>query len=126
MPDIGEDVLCVFLPNGTVEGFIIGSFYAGEIKPPEKTGDKRTVVFSDGARFSYDRKTHQFDVEIEQTKITATAAGVKISAPAITFDGNVRVNGTLTATGDVVGGNVSLRSHVHGNGNEGANTSPPR
>ena len=126
MPDIGEDVLCLFLPNGTVEGFIIGSFYAGEIIPPETTGEKRTVVFLDGTRFSYDRTTRQFDIEIDQTKITATAEGVTVTAPTITFNGDVVVNGTLTATADVVGGGVSLNSHIHGNGNNGADTSEPR
>ena len=35
LPDVGEDVLCLFLPSGPEEGFILGSFYAGEIELPE-------------------------------------------------------------------------------------------
>ena len=33
--NVGEDVLCLFLPNGASDGFIVGSFYAGEIDLPE-------------------------------------------------------------------------------------------
>ena len=35
MPDVGEDVLCLFRGNGFEDGVIIGSFYAGEVAPPE-------------------------------------------------------------------------------------------
>ena len=58
MPDIGEDVICIFLPTGTEAGFILGSVYAGEITPPESTIDRRCVEFSDGAKFMYDRAAH--------------------------------------------------------------------
>ena len=31
MPDVGEDVLCVFLPGGIEDGYVLGSFYAPEV-----------------------------------------------------------------------------------------------
>ena len=34
MPDVNEAVLCAFLGNGIETGFILGSFYSEEDKPP--------------------------------------------------------------------------------------------
>lgn len=34
MPDIGEDVLCLFRSDGFEDGVIIGSFYAGAAPAP--------------------------------------------------------------------------------------------
>lgn len=145
MPDVGEDVLCVFLPFGLASGFVLGSVYAGENTPPESTENKRTVIFDDDTKVTYDRATHQFDIQIKQTAITANrdsvkvktpvfvdvttdgnvivnaadsvaitgAAAVSVTAPAITLDGNVQVNGTLTATTDVIADRISLANHAH-------------
>lgn len=78
MPDIGEDVVCLFLPSGTEEGFILGSVYAGEIEPPADTIDKRVVEFSDGARVAYDRAAHELTVEIDNTVVKLDAENVSI------------------------------------------------
>lgn len=108
MPDVGEDVLCLFLPNGMEDGFILGSIYAGEVTPPESTIDKRTVVFSDDTRVSYDRAEHVLTVSIGDTTIEANGDSVRIGAAsdvtikgAITLDGDVKVTGKVDADGDV-------------------------
>lgn len=162
MPDIGEDVLCLFRSDGFEDGVIIGSFYAGDVEPPETTADCRTVVFKDGTRICYDRAAHTLTVTIAGTEIvfdqqkgsitvpdsvtvnctTATihaSKSVTIDAPDTFFTGNITVqglitgqggftvtggggvvancniqlNGTLTATEDVVASGISLNSHTH-------------
>lgn len=40
--------------------------------------------------------------------------GVTITAPLVTINGNVRVNGAIVATGDVTGQGTSLHTHKHG------------
>lgn len=92
LPDIGEDVLCVFLSKE--DGYIVGSFYAGEVVPPENNLDKRTVVFSDETRVSYDRKAHTLDIVIGNTKIHADQASVSVEAPQ-----TVALEGEQTLTG---------------------------
>lgn len=162
MPDIGEDVLCLFRSDGFEDGVIIGSFYAGDVEPPETTADRRTVVFKDGTRICYDRAAHMLTVTIAGTEIvfdqqngsitvpdsvtvnctTATihaSKSVTIDAPDTFFTGNITVqglitgqggftvtggggvvancniqlNGTLTATEDVVASGISLNGHTH-------------
>ena len=82
MPDVGEDAVCVFLPAGASEGFIIGSIYAGDVRPPSSSPDVRMVKFSDGTVLRYDRSAHKLtadvkgDIEVTATgKIDVSAAG---------------------------------------------------
>lgn len=131
MPDIGEDVVCLFLPSGEVEGFILGSVYAGEITPPETSGDKRTTVFSDGTRISYDRNTRQLDIEISGTKISANTESVKVNTPVsvditgaqtvkVNTDGQVLITGAgsakITSPTITLEGNVIINGAVTVNG----------
>lgn len=162
MPDIGEDVLCLFRSDGFEDGVIIGSFYAGDVEPPETTADRRTVVFKDGTRICYDRASHTLTVTIAgtvivfdqqtgsitvpesasvfcKTALVQASESVTIDSPNTFFTGNITVqglitgqggftvtggggvvancdiqlNGTLTATEDVVASGISLTSHTH-------------
>ncbi|WP_241603829.1 Gp138 family membrane-puncturing spike protein [Rosenbergiella nectarea] len=46
--------------------------------------------------------------------IELTQSGaVNITAPNITLTGNVQVNGSVTSTGDMEAGNISVQSHTH-------------
>lgn len=81
MPDIGEDVLCIFFGDAPEVGFVLGSFYAGDVTPPESSGNKRTIVFADDTKVTYDRSTHELDIEISVTKIHADKESVSIVAP---------------------------------------------
>lgn len=83
----GEDVVCLFLGSGQEDGFIIGSLYAGEIKPPEASLDRRTVVFSDDTRVCYDRHEHKLTVTIEGTEIVFNRQDGSITVPnAVTIN----------------------------------------
>ena len=83
----GEDVVCLFLGPGQEDGFIIGSLYAGEIKPPEASLDRRTVVFSDDTRVCYDRQEHKLTVTIEGTEIVFNRRDGSITVPnAVTIN----------------------------------------
>ncbi|MGN0902704.1 MAG: phage baseplate assembly protein V, partial [Succinivibrio sp.] len=81
MPDVGEDVLCVFLPGGIEDGFVLGSFYAPEVERPTANQDERKVRFKDGTTVTYNRATHELDVVIEGTHIHADRQKVDITTP---------------------------------------------
>ena len=116
MPDVGEDVLCLFLPSGPEEGFILGSFYAGEIELPELNGNVRTVVFSDGARCSYDRTKSTLSITIGETSIEANRRLVAVKAPeviivnadAVEIKGETDVSVTGGSTINLVAPTVNL------------------
>ncbi len=57
---------------------------------------------------------------------------LRIDEKGITIDGDLIVNGDIKATkdikaeGDIVAGGISLKKHLHGNGNEGQDTTVPK
>ncbi len=84
MPDVDEQVLCLFLPNvsgrGVCDGFVIGTFYSSVDAPVENSGDVHAVKYGDGTIIKHDRRTG---------KLTINATGdIDIIA-----GGNVTING---------------------------------
>ena len=79
MPDLDEDVVCLFLPCGSVEGFVLGSFFTGELEPPASRQDIRMVRFKDGTTIAYDRDAHTYEIEIEITHIHADRGQVTVN-----------------------------------------------
>lgn len=57
--------------------------------------------------------------------INSTVA-TTVTAPTVTINGNVVVNGTINATGEITGNGIPLSTHIHGNGNQGADTTAPK
>lgn len=106
LPDPGEQVVCLFLPSGNAQGFILGSIYSAKDKPPVTDGNKRHIAFIDGTKIEYDRVTHTLTIDAK--------------GPI-----NIIAAGDVTVTGDVTADGISLKTHVHtgvttGIGNTGA------
>lgn len=85
LPDVDEQVLCIFLPNisgrGVCEGFVLGTFYSSVDAPAENSSDVHAFKYGDGSVIKHDRKTG---------KLTINATGdIDIIA-----GGNVTINGT--------------------------------
>lgn len=86
--------------------------------PPSNPGAARMGGLNEGETVLYDQagqRVHLRAGQIVEVDCTQSLV-VKIGGSPIltvTADG-VQVNGTITATEDVVGGGVSLKSHVHG------------
>lgn len=85
LPDVDEQVLCLFLPNtsgrGVCDGFVLGTFYSSVDAPVENSGDVHAVKYGDGTIIKHDRSTG---------KLTINATGdIDIIA-----GGNVTINGT--------------------------------
>ena len=121
--DVGEDVLCLFLPTGIEEGFILGSFYAGEVTPPSDSKDVRMVEFSDGTKLSYDRSSHRLtgdvkgdvslivsgtvSVQAQDVVTVKSSTSVTLQAPVINLNGAINTaaeeggSGTMTIMGDI-------------------------
>lgn len=107
LPDIGEDVVCLFLPSGNEEGFILGAVYAGEVQPAETSKDIRSVTFLDGTEIKYDRAAHLLSVKIDGTTITANRENVGINTPKnVNVKGGQTVNVEGGQTVNITGGTV--------------------
>jgi len=98
LPGEHTDVVCIFLPNGQQQGFILGAYYTEANKPPASNRKKFMKKFSDGTTLEYDRSNKV---------LTVTADG------GITINGNITIKGNLTASGSITdsGGNTNNHSH---------------
>lgn len=109
MPDVGDDVLCLFLPEGPEDGFVLGSFYAGEVTPPTTNEDIRCVQFQDDTMVSYNRASHELDIKIGQTSIHADQEKLNINTNtsiALNTNGDISINATGKVS--INGSNVGI------------------
>ena len=67
LPDIEEEVVCIFEGNdaGEGDGFCIGSFYNEKNVPRETNQDVFRLDFDGGSFFSFNRKTGNLEIHCE-------------------------------------------------------------
>jgi phage baseplate assembly protein V len=99
LPDVGDQVLCGFLPTGNESGFVLGAMYSKADVPPVASQDKWHVAFQDGTTVEYDRAASKLTIN-SVGDVSVTAAGrVDVTAPQIELTGAVTITGPLTVTG---------------------------
>jgi phage baseplate assembly protein V len=110
LPDIEDQVLCLFLPIGKECGFVLGGMYADEA-PPVSSGDKWHRLFKDGTVLEYDRKEHvlladvQGRAEVHATgDITATAGTFIMAEAGTEISGLAGTNASIQAGANLSAG----------------------
>lgn len=121
MPDVGEHVLCLFLPNGQEQGCVIGAIYSEADTVPVADPDKRHIRFKDGTWLEYDRKKHALTGHIVNGSaeltidrdLTADVGGTVVARIGDDLSVDVEGNAIVTAGGELTaesGGQATLRS----------------
>lgn len=153
-PEIGEQVL-VLLPNGAEfsGGVFLTGIYSKKFPAPEKKPSVAARVFADGARVDYDVETHALRATLPEgssaelradavaatckTATVAASESVALDTPETNISGNASIGGNLSVSGNAaIAGNAEIKgvltlagivmnTHTHGNGNDGAPTTPP-
>lgn len=93
LPDIGDQVLCLFLAYGLEQGFVVGAMY-GQQTPPVQSGDKWHRLFEDGTYLEYDRSEHKLTADVKgdvDIKATGSVSG------KIDMDLSAEVQGSMKA-----------------------------
>ena len=62
LPDVGEQVCCLMLPNGHNAGFCLGSYYSDADPPNVSDQGIRRIDFGDGSYVQFDRGTGNLDI----------------------------------------------------------------
>lgn len=62
LPDVGEQVVCLFLSNGINQGFVLGSYFSDPAPPQISSVNKRRLDFADGTYIEYDRDSHKLNI----------------------------------------------------------------
>ncbi|MER2169040.1 MAG: hypothetical protein ABS938_00235 [Psychrobacillus psychrodurans] len=93
-PQINESVVCLFLPNGSQQGFCLGPYFNDENPPPIPNKNKYVKKFIDGLTLEYD---------IQNKQLTISAENAITINSDITSNGDININGNLTVTGVISG-----------------------
>ncbi|BCS94888.1 hypothetical protein DSLASN_05200 [Desulfoluna limicola] len=89
MPDVGEQVVCIFLPIGLEQGFVLGAIYSDEDEPPADGSHLTHITFGDGTVMAYDRKAHNLDITVNGGEVT-------VKADKVTLDCGGEMGGVIT------------------------------
>lgn len=106
-PSEGEQAV-LLCPDGQLAAAIALVGIDQDDFPLPAWGLTEGVEFADGARIAYDPEGHAL------TAILPAGGTALIEAPGgLTIRGDVIVEGSLAASGDVIGGDISLMNHKH-------------
>lgn len=106
VPPVVDEQVVLLCPEGDIAGgLVLRGVYSDSFPAPLSTATARFLM-PDGATIDYDPAVHKLTV-------TLPAGSVDIVAD-VNITGDVNVTGTITASEDVVGDGISLKSHTHG------------
>lgn len=88
MPNVGEEVTCLFLPNGPEEGFIMGGYYNKKNPPPANNGNIKVIKFNSGDYIEYNETSGVFT--IRGNVLISGELNVTNQVASPTFNGDLR------------------------------------
>lgn len=111
--DINEQVVCLMDENDE-EGVIIGALYNNGTPPKDGDKDVVSVNFPDGSVISYNRDSHEYDIDIKgKVNITSTgetsikAESVSLEAMTVDITAMTNITGNLVVSGSVTAASIS-------------------
>lgn len=113
-PSVSEQC-AVLAPEGDLAGgLVLPGLWSNANPAPSNDPDLFLIAFDDGAVISYHMADHALTVTLPAggTAQVDAPGGLTINAD-VTINGNVQIEGKATATEDVVGGGISLKTHKH-------------
>lgn len=116
MPSLKDTVLCFFLPF-CKDGFVLGKFWSFHKPPSSITRDIWYKKLRSKGAISFDDTTET---------LTINAKHIKLITDDVDNSGSLNCAKTISSDTDVTSNSISLISHLHGNGNQGQNTTGPK
>ncbi|MCW9548008.1 phage baseplate assembly protein V [Klebsiella oxytoca] len=108
LPDIGDQVVCLYLPSGDETGFVLGSVYSEQDRPPADSGQSKVFHWTaGGASVSLDRESGALVASgVKTASVTATEK-IMASAPTVEIIGHAKISGDLDVSGNInAGGSI--------------------
>lgn len=120
----GDDCIVLFC-DGDLDNWVKGSGYVPAF-PRDRHGLNGAI-----ALLGLKNALTKIDNYITSgVRIKYKGSEIELNDNGIVINGNVTVNGTIKSTGEITGtgslGEIKLTTHVHGNGNQGSDTTQPK
>lgn len=115
-PTIGEQAVLI-CPDGEIGAALALTGIIRDSFPALGSTLEERIDFADGAQLRYDSEAHHLEALLpDGATATITApGGLTLNAEAgVTINGDVTLNGKLTASDDVIAAGISLKTHKHG------------
>lgn len=124
-PSVGEQVL-VLAPEADTERAIVFGSLSSDASPHPASDGSTLIAFEDGARILYNPESHTLDAVLPDggKALIEAPGGIRLVGP-LTVEGDIDLQGKMTATDDIVAGGKSLKGHKHTNVQAGGAVSGP-
>lgn len=124
-PSVGEQVLVLAPEADTERAIVIGSL-SSKASPHPASDGSTLIQFEDGARILYNPESHTLDAVLPDggKALIEAPGGIRLVGPLI-VEGDIDLQGKMTATDDVVADGKSLKGHKHTNVQAGGAVSGP-
>ncbi|OOF47961.1 baseplate assembly protein [Rodentibacter trehalosifermentans] len=81
---------------------------------PSHSPDLHVIQFADGATIEYNQASRRLNVVGIKSAFINASEQIDIFCPTVNIKGNVKIDGKVTSTGDMIAGGISQISHKHG------------
>lgn len=119
----GDQVVVVFADGEHSGGVVVGGLFSEDQAPAEVPVGEFWLVHSSGSSLKF-QADGDVNLNVAGNLGVSVTGNVTSSAAAWNHTGNLTVSGEIAGT-TVKQGTVVLGSHIHGNGNNGNNTTGP-
>ncbi|MGE8408295.1 MAG: phage baseplate assembly protein V [Pseudomonas sp.] len=116
-PSLGEQGVLLSPSGEPAQGTFIPGLYGNAGNPPDNREHVEVWRFDDGGSLTYDWQANSYSVDLPRGTITlkvgattlvATPESIELTATNMTLNGQVRVNGALQVSGDILGGGAII------------------
>lgn len=106
------------------DGFVLLGFRSQPRVIGGISGSAAQLRTDDGSAFvEVDSTTHAINAVTTGAALVSAQGNITLTAPLVTINGDVKVNGRVDSTGDVQAGTISLQTHKHTGVTAGGGTS---
>lgn len=85
LPDLGEQVVCLFAGQGFEQGVILGAVYSTKDPSPGKPPHVWYRRFEDGTELEYDRQEHLLRISVNGDMAITASGEIRINAAQVSI-----------------------------------------
>ena len=120
LPDIGEQVCCLFAGQGFEEGIVLGAIYSGKDASPGRPPHVWYRKFEDGTELEYDREAHVLKADVKGRAEAKTEKDIKVEAGTeITGKAGTKIDVTAGVSVFLTAPDIFFNGKIHGTSGDG-------
>nr|DAU43361.1 MAG TPA: baseplate assembly protein V [Caudoviricetes sp.] len=111
-PTVGEQCVMLSVSGEFTTACILVGLYTQN--SPSQSPDEHVIKFADGAIIEYNQASGRLNVFGIKSAFINASQQIEIFCPTVKIKGDVKIEGSVTSTGDMTAGGISQINHKHG------------